>query len=100
MYIDLVLCQHSPDGKPYLFVAPAWSYLKSGDSVLVETRCGLKDAVVVDCITEAVESEYIKFAVACVGASLPLKRVMSKITYKDFDYTEDKKEDNNEHLSD
>lgn len=97
MYIDLVLCVHSENGRPFLFSAPAWSYLKSGDEVIVEARAGLAKATVIDCRTVENDSDELMFCVECAGATLPLKRVMRKVTYREFTYPEEAKD---EHLAD
>lgn len=97
MYIDLVLCRHSENGRAFLFAAPAWTRLRVGDLVVVETRLGRAQAVVVASLTVEQGSEEFKFAVACAGANVPLKKVISKVTYINYYYAE---EDDDEHLPD
>lgn len=74
-YIDLVLCQHHPNEKPYLFRAPFATGLKEGKTVIVETCRGDKIAKVVATQSVRVDSEEYKFAILAAGAT-ELKRVI------------------------
>lgn len=91
MYIDLVLAQHESSEKPYLFKAPGFSYLEAGDEIICETKKGKNKAVVKSCITinTDIEAKAYKMILEAAGAIEPLKKVLSKVEYKDFTYTED-----------
>lgn len=89
MYIDLVSCKHSKNGNVFLFQAPAWSHLKKGDDVIVDTIRGEHPAFVVDAITVDIDSDTFNFIVDSMEATLPLKRVLKKFDYKTFEYEED-----------
>lgn len=41
-FVQFVVCQHTGDSKKYLFYAPAFSDIKKGDEVLVDTQFGEK----------------------------------------------------------
>lgn len=89
MYIDLVVCKHDGDNKPYLFAAPAWSHLRKGDKVIVDTCHGNKAATVhAVCTTEQGSEAYVCLAVA-TGAREPLRKVIAKTVYADFYYPEE-----------
>ena len=93
-YIDLVLCKHAETAqKCFLFEAPFCSFLKAGDMVIVGTRCGEQPAFVVDVHQCEKNSYELQFIVAASGATLPLKRVLKKVEYKDFTYEQEEKED-------
>ena len=89
-YVDLVACVHQGNNKCYLFEAPEFSPLKSGDQVLVESGDTAKLVDVVEVQTCIVGSPEYKFALAVTGAREPLKRVIAKLTYKIFEYTDGK----------
>lgn len=92
-YLDLVLCDFNQDGKPYLFIAPAWSNLKKGDAVVVDSDGDDSCATVLSVITVSEDDEQkIEFAIRATRATAPLKRVISKIVFREFEYEED--EDN------
>ena len=88
-YIDLVLCKHPTYERLFLFRAPAWAILNKGDKVIVDTRNGEKEAVVVNKITVDPTSDTYQFMLDATGARDPLKTVLRKITYQDFVYEED-----------
>lgn len=93
-YIDLVCCKHEGNPQPFLFRAPAWSNLKKGDGCIVETKNGQYLAKVENCITISPnsDSDELLFILQGYGATLPLKKVLKKITYKEFKYEEDENE--------
>ena len=97
-YFDFVLCKHENGGKTFLFHAPAFSKLKKGDLVKVETVHGETMATVVSCITLA-DDDYSKidFVMNATGARSEVKKVLSKVEYiqSDFEY-EDDMENHNE----
>lgn len=88
-YIDYVVCKHDESDKPYLFVAPAWSYLEPGDRVNVETKKGITQATVIASYTDTNDMDaVVNMFVAASGASWPLKRVVSKVIVKEMDWTD------------
>lgn len=91
-YIDLVLCQHPNDNRNFLFVAPAWSRLQRGDNVMVDTRNGKCLAIVQDTALVEKDSDLYIFIVTASKATLPLKKVISKIEYHEFEYEEESDE--------
>lgn len=94
-YFDFVLCKQE-NGKNYLFHAPAFSKLKKGDLVKVETVHGEKLATVVSCITLAENDDAkIDFIMNATGAPKDVKKVLAKVEYSDFEY-EDEMENHNE----
>lgn len=86
-YVDLVLC--SDNKQTCLVVAPRFSYLKTGDEVIIESKQGAKKVKVKDVLSVNDESEIFKFVVAASGATLPLRKVLKKINYENFNYKED-----------
>lgn len=94
-YIDLVVCKHYGNDTPFLFQAPAWSHLKEGDRVVVDTRKGEHEATVVfsDCVD--VESDEMNLAICASNATLPLRKVLKKVVYREFEYKEDEDEQSN-----
>ena len=89
MYIDLVLCRHKDDDRNLLFQAPKFSYLKPNDEVIVETKLGNLSAKVVQSITIDVESEVYGFITSMYRVTLPLKKVLAKVRYSEFEYSEE-----------
>lgn len=91
MFVDLVVCTHDDDetSKLYLFQAPAWSRLKYGDRVIVDTRHGKSRATVQTAITMEQGSEPFKGMVLIAGATLPLRKVLGKYEFFDFAYDTD-----------
>ena len=93
-YIDLVACKHANNDKVFLFRAPRFSYLNKGDMVIVETKNGESEATVEASRTvDLHDNDFVEFICCLSGAELPLKRVLKKVTYREFDYME---EDDNE----
>lgn len=93
-YIDLVLCHiyDDPRKRPYLFFAPAFSNLEKGNKVIVDAAGDQKFALVEACCTVGLgDSCYEALIVAC-KATLPLKRVLSRLIYVDFNYKEEPKD--------
>jgi len=86
MYIDLVLCKHDGNNNNFLFYAPAWSNLKEGDRVIVNTQYGESDAVVVatNCV-EYKDDDY-NFIIKATGATKPLRKVLKKVEYRELNY--------------
>lgn len=88
-YVDLVLCKHPNNDGLFLFYAPAWSRLKKGGQVIVNTQKGESLAIVQDCVTVDNETNEYKFIVELANAKLPLKKVLSKVVYDKFEYEEE-----------
>lgn len=88
-YKDYVLCKVENNEKPYLFYAPAFSYLKKDDVVICETKYGEKvGTVLCDSLTLGeYEEDKIEFIHQSTGAGV-LKRVLAKVSRKDFKYEE------------
>lgn len=96
-YIDLVLCKHPMNEKTYLFRAPAFSHLKKGDGVFVETRKGEQLAEVINSWTGNVDDgEFMEFIKDCTHAKFPLMRITGKLELKTFDYKEEDEIDGND----
>ena len=94
-YIDLVVCKHKDSDKRYLFRAPAWSSLEEGQDVIVETSNGLEPAIVVTVNTfdNDCKDTDTQFILKSMGATWPLKKVVSKIVVKELDYRDYEKEE-------
>ena len=88
MYVDLVLCKHSNDGRFYLFQAPRFTHLHKGSLVIVDTVHGEKEAEVVNSISCEPDTEEFNFIVDMCKATLPLKRVLKEIAYRELDYSD------------
>ena len=85
--IGLALCRHGGYGKDYLFRMPAFAALDQGDSVIVETKNGEKEAVVMATATiYGSDSDEYQMIVKAAGASLPLKRVLKRVVCHELDY--------------
>lgn len=85
--VDLVLCERGlHSGQKFLFQAPAFSWLENGDRVLVDTEHGESDAAVVSVCTVNIASEQYDMIMQACGVSEPLKKVISKITYRKLEY--------------
>lgn len=89
-YIDLVACKHMNNDRSFLFKAPKFSYLDKGDKVMVETKHGNAEATVEASYTiDPEDNDLMKLILSLNGAELPLKKVLKKIKYIDFEYKED-----------
>ena len=88
-YIDYVVCKHEGSNARFLFRAPAWSYLEEGQKVIVETKKGPQTATVVCSYTDDndPEDKGVKFKLASMGATWPLKKILSKIVVHELDYS-------------
>ena len=96
-YIDLVICKHPNSDKKYLFQAPCWSHLKPSEDVIVDTRKGKEPAKVVESITVSKDSDEYKFITLLVAksneqATLPLKKVLSRVVTDELKYDEEDKD--------
>jgi hypothetical protein len=88
-FIDYVTVEHENNRHPYLFIAPAFSGLKDGDSVIVETSRGKQLAQVKAVTTVNMEDDIADFIIKSTGATNPLKRVLQKVVYQDFEYEDE-----------
>lgn len=89
-YVKYVACKHTDDGKIYLFHAPFFSNINSGDEVLVDTQFGEKRAIVLETCDVGTDSGVEKTLRVLAGAEdKPLKRVIGKYNFTKFDYEED-----------
>lgn len=86
-YMDLVICKFDSNHNLSIFSAPAWTYLKKGDRVLVETKKGEAEATVEKTYTVDVSNrDAFEFILMAGGVSLPLKRVLKRVMFIDLDY--------------
>jgi len=88
-YIDLVTCKHPNSDRTFIFYAPAWTHLKCGTDVIVETKKGNQPAKVMDSVTVEEHSDIYDFIIKLSKATLPLKRIMRVIEYRDIEYKEE-----------
>ena len=87
-YKQYVVCQHTGN-KKFLFYAPLYATVKSGDEVLVDTQFGEKKATVLAvCNTFNDDVERALRVLAGAGCE-PLKRVIGKYDFTKFNYRED-----------
>ena len=87
-YVQFVVCQHTGEGRKYLFYAPAFSNIKKGDEVLVDTQFG-EQRVTVVAVCSTSNDEVEKTLRVLTGAEdKPIKRVIGKYYFKEFDYDE------------
>lgn len=73
----LVFCRHIRNGKTFLFGLDQVKNLHDGDKVLVDTRKGESQALVVG-DSFCVDSRALKSIAAAMGATLPLRKVIGK----------------------
>lgn len=92
-YVQFVVCQHTGDSRKYLFYAPAFSDIKEGDEVLVDTQFGEKRATVLAVCVLYGEDGKRALRVLAGAEDEPVKRVIGKYEFVKFDYSED---ENNE----
>ena len=88
-YVQFVVCQHDGEIKKYLFYAPAFSDIKKGDEVLVDTQFGEKKATVLAVCTSSSEDMERALRVLAGAEGKPIKRVIGKYNFSKFDYSED-----------
>ena len=93
-YVDFVLCKHENSDNTYLFRAPAFSGLKKGNQVIVDTQYGQKVVTVVSVVLVATDNQpLIDFIMNATHANSDVKKVLSKVVYQEMDYS---KEDEDE----
>ena len=88
-YVQFVVCQHTDSQKKFLFYAPLYASIKSGDEVLVDTQFGKKTATVLAvCNSTSNDVEQVLRVLTGAGCE-PLKRVIGKYDFIKFNYRED-----------
>jgi hypothetical protein len=89
-YVKYVVCKHTDNGKTYLFYAPFFSNITSGDEVLVDTQFGDKRATVLETCDVGIGSDVEKTLLMLSGANKKtIKRVIGKYNFAKFDYEDD-----------
>lgn len=89
-YVKYVVCKHTDNGKIYLFYAPFFSNINSGDEVLVDTQFGEKRATVLETCDVGTDSDVEKTLLMLSGANKKtIKRVIGKYNFAKFDYEDD-----------
>lgn len=88
-YIQYVACKYTDGGKPYLFYAPFYASIKSGDEVLVDTNLGERMATVQAVCTSSSEDVERILRVFAGAEKKPIKRVIGKYEFTKFKYSED-----------
>ena len=88
-FVQFVVCQHNGDNKKYLFYAPAFSDIKKGDEVLVDTQFGEKKATVLAVCTSSSDDVERALRVLAGAEGKPIKRIIGKYNFSKFDYSED-----------
>lgn len=89
-YCDLVICTNKEDSSTHMFRTPAWSGLKKGDDVIVETTEIMQ---VENIYTFDMNDERLEFFLMCAGAEFPLQKIIYRIDYKKFVYADEDSED-------
>ena len=93
-FVQFVVCQHTGDSKTYLFYAPAFTDIKIGDEVLVDTQFGEKKATVLaNCISSSDDVERT-LRVLAGAEDKPVKRVIGKYQFTKIKYYSE--DENNE----
>ena len=88
-FVQFVICKHDCEIKKYLFYAPAFSDIKKGDEVLVDTQFGEKKATVLAVCTSSSDDVERALRVLAGAEGKPIKRVIGKYNFSKFDYNED-----------
>ena len=96
-YFDFVLCQmlrqETPffeiDNEPILFRAPAFSHLRKGDLVIVETEIADQMAKVVACCSLTDGDKDTIDLIMNMAQAGDIKKVLAKLVYKQCEYEED-----------
>ena len=89
-YIDLVLCE-TCNGRREVFQAPRFSHLEAGEMVTVESGEGLEMTNVVASLSiRTSDSEELTFIKEALKFDLAdLRRIKSRMMFKNLDYKED-----------
>ena len=88
-FVQFVVCKHDCEIKKYLFYAPAFSDIKKGDEVLVDTQFGEKKATVLAVCTSSSDNVERALRVLAGAEGKPIKRVIGKYNFSKFDYSGD-----------
>lgn len=87
--IDVVLCKMEDDSedKGYIFLAPKFSYLMKGEKVVVETRYGIKRAIVIASASMLRDSDSYNLILKAKGLKkAQMKRVLKKVVETDLNW--------------
>ncbi len=88
--IGLALCSHKNNGYTFLFQMPRCATLKKGDRVVVETKNGETEAIVVETAsTVFMNDDEYRMIIRATGAKEPLRRVLKKVTYEELKYDDE-----------
>ena len=94
MYIDLVLVRQPMVKNPLLRYAPAFSHLKKGDEVMIETDHGNEqNAQVISSYTISPHDDEYRFILDAVQEREPLLKVTAHIILYKFDFKEEEKDE-------
>lgn len=75
-YTRLVAVEFKPNGKRYIYEAPAWGEsLEPGDTVMTDQNIIAK-VVGVETIDTDINRETVEFIIEATGATYPLKRII------------------------
>lgn len=88
-YVQFVVCQLDGVSKKYLFYSPAFSDIKIGDEVLVDTKFGEQRATVLAVCNTSSDDVERALRVLAGGEDKPVKKVIGKYNFVKFDYSED-----------
>ena len=88
-FVQFVVCKHDCEIKKYLFYAPAFSDIKKGDEILVDTQFGEKKATVLAVCTSSSDDVERALRVLAGAEGKPIKRVIGKYNFSKYDYSED-----------
>lgn len=88
-YVQYVVCQHTDGTKKFLFYAPYYTTIKSGDEVLVDTQFGEKKATVLATCSTCNDDIERTLRILAGSEDKPIKRVIGKYQFNKFDYEED-----------
>lgn len=92
-FVQFVVCQHTGDSKKYLFYAPAFSDIKKGDEVLVDTQFGEKKATVLAACISSSDDVERTLRVLAGAEDKPVKRVIGKYLFAKINYMGDVNDD-------
>lgn len=81
-FIDLIVLKNHH----HVFQAPAFSQLKKGDKVVIESTKEDETAIVERVYTTRNSGDELEFILTASGTSMPLKKILKKIDYTDFEF--------------
>ena len=87
--IGIALCRHDTSTRGYLFQMPRYANLNAGDRVIVETKNGEKDAVILETLNTYVDDADYRMILLATGAHEPLRKVLRKVEERELRYDED-----------